>query len=138
MYALPDVPAAYQTLIDQLVAEGFVVQISNPDETAFGNQVALLIHDSTRLRLVRDRSQWFLEIAAPLTDEWFAPVTWMAFLDGELPDPRRPSAEDEAGFVATRWHDFEPSAAAGALDALRALQERRAAQRRGLPPRAAQ
>ncbi|MGH3496015.1 MAG: hypothetical protein ACRDP1_00925 [Nocardioidaceae bacterium] len=138
MYPLPDAPAAYQALIGQLVAEGFVAQISNPDDTAFGNQIALLIHDGTRLRLVRDRSQWFLEIAAPLTDEWFAPVIWMAFLDGELPDPRRPSAEDEAGFAATRWHDFDASEAAGILEGLRVWQERRAAQRRGLPPGAAQ
>lgn len=138
MYPLSDAPAAYQTLIDQLVAEGFVAQISNPDDTAFGNQIVLLIHDGIRLRLVRDRSQWFLEIAAPLTDEWFAPVIWMAFLDGELPDAQRPSAEDEAGFVATRWHDFDGSGAGGVLGALMAWQERRAAQRRGLPPGAAQ
>ena len=134
MHPLVDAPAAYQTLTDQLVAEGFVAQISDPDETAFDNQIALLIHDDIRLRLVRDRSQWFLEIAAPLTDEWFAPVIWMAFLDGELPDPRRPSAEDEAAFVATRWRDFDASDDSGAVEAFRAWQERRAAQRRGLPP----
>lgn len=134
MAPLQDLPAAYKALTDHLVAAGFIAQVSNPDDAAFGNQVALLIHDDIRVRLVRDRSQWFLEIAAPLTDEWFAPVIWMAFLDEELPDPRRPSAEDEAAFVTTRWRDFDVADATGALEALRVWQGRRATQRRGLPP----
>ena len=134
MDPLQDAPAAYKTLTAQLAAEGFVAQISDPDDTAFGNRIALFIHDDVRVRLVRDRSQWFMEIAAPLTDEWFAPVIWMAFLDGGLPDPRRPSAEQEAAFVAGRWQEFDVADAPGGVEALRAWQERRAAQRRGSPP----
>ena len=134
MSRLPDAAVAYERLVSHLVDEGFVAQISDPDETAFGNQVALLSHDVIRLRLVRDGSQYFLEIAAPLTDEWFAPVVWMAFLDGILPDPRRPTAEDEAAFVARRWHDFDASDAEGAVNMLRVWQGRRALQWRRLPP----
>lgn len=134
MNRLVDAPAVHQTLADHLIAEGFIVQLGDPDETAFGNQTALLVHDDIRVRFIRDRGQWFLEIAAPLTDEWFAPVIWMAFLDGELPDPRRPSVEEEAAFVATRWQDFDVPGAASVVDALRVWQERRAAQRRRLPP----
>jgi len=134
MDPLQDAPAAYKTLTAQLAAEGFVAQISDPDDTAFGNRIALYIHNEVRVRLVRDRSQWFMEIAVPLTVEWFAPVIWMAFLDRSLPDPRRPSADQEAAFVTGRWRDLDVADAPRAVEALWAWQERRAAQRRGLPP----
>lgn len=137
MATLKDVPAGYEVLLTELVAAGFGLQISDPDDTAFGNQIAVLIHDAVRVRLVRDRGQWFLEIAAPLTDEWFAPVVWMGFLEDELPDPTRPSPEAEAKFVADRWADFGAADPGSALAALHAWQARRAEQRRSLPPEAA-
>ncbi|WP_284550429.1 hypothetical protein [Aestuariimicrobium sp. T2.26MG-19.2B] len=102
--------------------------IGDEDTNAFGNQVVLLVHDNIRVRLVRDRGQWFLEIDAALTDEWFSPVIWMALLDKELPDARRPSAEKEASFVVRRWPDFDVLATPCAVEKLRAWQERRAAQ----------
>ncbi len=136
MAPLKDAPAGYEALVTKLVAEGFVPQISEPDDTAFGNQIAFFVHDETRLRLVRDRGQWFLEIAVPLTDEWFAPVVWMAFVDHELPGPQRPSPEAEAEFVADRWPEFGVGDPAATLTALEAWQSRRAEQRRSLPPEA--
>lgn len=136
MATLKDAPAAYEALLTKLVADGFVPQVSDPDDTAFGNQIAVLIHDDIRLRLVRDRGQWFLEIAVPLTDEWFAPVVWMALLDDELPDPRRPSPEAEAEFVADRWADIAVVDPGATLASLKVWQGRRAEQRRSLPPEA--
>src|SRR4051794_35842130 len=100
MSTLLGVPTAYRGLADELAAHGFVVQVGDPDDSAFGNQVAVLTHDRIRVRLVRDRGEWFLEIAAPLTDEWFAPVVWMALGSEELPDPRRLTPQEEAEFVA--------------------------------------
>lgn len=139
MNKLPDAPAAYRNLVERLVNRGFVADVSDPDATAFGNQVAVLSQDNVRLRLVRDRGEWFLEIAAPLTDEWFSPAVWMALLARALPDARRPTPEEEADFVGSSWPVFDPPSqptSSELLAELRAWRDRRAAQRREPRPEA--
>ncbi len=137
MFNLLGVPTAYQGLAEALVSEGFAIQVGDPDDSRFGDQVACLTHDRVRLRLVRDRGDWFLEIAASLTDEWFAPVVWMPLRSEGLPYPRRPTPVEEAEFVAEHGAEFDSDDTPRLLTQLLSWRDLRAAQRRELPPKVA-
>ena len=43
----------------------------------------MLERETTRIRLVRDRGQWFIEVAGG--DDWFSPLVWQAFLESSMP-----------------------------------------------------
>ena len=128
-----DIPDAYRALFDQLIHQGFVAKVESPDDAVFGNRVALLAREETRIRFVRDRGQWSLEIAVPFTDEWFPPVVWMAHLGGQLPSPRRVTPQEESVFVARHWQGMGVDAP-DLLGELRSWRDARAAQRWSSPP----
>lgn len=107
------------------------------DPDRFGNRLLLLRRNETRIRLVRDRGQWFIEVAAPNSDDWFAPVVWQALLDDQLPPDRMPSVQEQATLVSTRLQEidtvcFDEPDTLG--ERLRAWQASRAAARRARPP----
>lgn len=75
----------FHALVTELIGAGFTIVQHVADEERFGNSLIFLQRGSTRFRVVKDRSQWFLQIAGPGTDEWFSPEVWLAALDDKMP-----------------------------------------------------
>jgi len=110
---LPEPLAALATTLEE---RGFAVDEQPPSES-FGDQLITFADERLRVRLIRDRSIWTIELGHPAWDDVYDPDVWRAALEGA--DPTDPSAlEDQAAYVA------------GALDRLReaagepALRER--------------
>jgi hypothetical protein len=126
----------YSALLANLVARGFIVMGDTEDLDRFGNELLLLRRGETRVRFVRDRGQWFVEIAAPNSDDWVAPVVWQALLDGELPPDRMLSDQEQTNLVGQRLNEVDDLCRSepGALgEQLRSWQAARAAARRARP-----
>jgi hypothetical protein len=127
---------SYTSLVAELLAVGFILMGDSEDPDRFGNRQLLLRRNETRIRLVCDRSQWFIEVAAPNSDDWFAPVVWQALLDDQLPPDQMPSDQEQATLVNTRLRDTdtvchdEPDNLA---ERLKVWQAARAAARRARP-----
>jgi hypothetical protein len=77
------IPDELNALLDDLQRRGYLVTETRYDEASFGNAIIVLKHDATRIRLVRDRGQWFIEVAA--AHDWFDPMIWRAFLEASEP-----------------------------------------------------
>jgi hypothetical protein len=81
-----------RALLDELIRRGYVVGEERDDEDSFGNALVVLERSGTAVGVVRDRGQWFVEVADAGRGEWFAPVVWHAFLESSMPRWRpRPS-----------------------------------------------
>src|SRR5438067_1243370 len=85
-----------QALIDRLQARGYLAIEERYDERRFGDAVVTLKRDSTLIRLVRDRGQWFVEVCGPGGEDWFAPIIWSAFLDSSMPSLETASFDAQA------------------------------------------
>lgn len=123
-------------LIAELVERGFVVLGDEVDDEKFGNALLLLRRGATRLRVVRDRSQWFLEVAGPGSNDWFGPAVWLAMLDDGLPPPRQLSNDEQTEFVLGRLSELDRVSAdesGRSIKLLKSWQAKRAAARRALP-----
>jgi hypothetical protein len=126
----------YTALLADLVAQGFIVMRGTTEPDRFGNELLLLRRGETRIRFVRDRGQWFFELAAPSSDDWFAPVVWQALLDDELPPDRLLSSQEQSSLITARIDEIdnvcrsEPIAVAKRLTSWQAA---RAAARRARP-----
>lgn len=128
------IPPEAEALADDLQRRGYSVAEERYDEASFGNTLIVLERDTTRVRLVRDRGQWFVEVAGG--HDWFSPVIWRAFLESSMPP-----VEIVPLAVQARWllDDLGRIQAIGDLteDQLADLNDRRsrrAAARRELPP----
>ena len=124
----------FSVLVDELVHGGFTVLGDTVDDERFGNALLLLRRGATRVRVVKDRSQWFVEIAGPGSDAWFAPAVWLAMLDGELPPSPQPlSVEEQSSFLRVRMADIDQASgdeSGQTLTGLKSWQAKRAAARR--------
>jgi hypothetical protein len=126
-------------LVAWLMEIGFVVLRDSTDEEHFGNSLVLLRRGDTRIRVVRDRAQWFIEVAAPNADAWFSPIVWLAALDGTMPDARTFSVDEQAQVIRDRFAGIDVVSSDHSdktLDLLTSWQARRAALRRAQAPRA--
>lgn len=65
-------------LVDDLARRGYVVDGQRYDRGNFGNAEIVLSRDKTRARLVRNRGEWFVEVAPSGLNDWFKPVIWRA------------------------------------------------------------
>ena len=127
----------YSALVAELVERRFLVLGDSRDDERFGNSLLLLRRGATRLRVVRDRSQWFLEIAGPGSDDWFGPAVWLAMLDDGLPPAEQLSHDQQANFVLHRLPELDRVSAddsGRSIELLRTWQAQRAASRRAQPP----
>lgn len=129
------IPHEVEVLLADLERLGYSTAQKSYDRASFGDAVIVLEHDATRIRLVRDRGQWFIEVGA--AHDWFSPVIWRAFLEASPPQ------EEIVPFaVQARWlledlgrieasHDLSKAQLAELDD----LRYREAAASLGLPPR---
>ncbi len=127
----------FSQLINWLLQAGFVVLGDTTDEERFGNSLLLLRRGDTRIRAVRDRSQWFIELAAPGSDAWFSPVVWLAALDNTMPRLDAFSDDEQARIVEDRLFEIDELSSNNSgktLELLQSWQAKRAASRRAQQP----
>lgn len=125
----------FTRLVNDLVGSGFTIMGHTLEEN-FGDSLLLLRGGATRLRVVRDRSQWFLEIAGPDSEDWFGPVVWLAMLEDKFPPAGLMATDHQVEFVRDRRAALEQASAGESGDVLgrlRSWQARVAASRRTLP-----
>jgi hypothetical protein len=136
--SLPErLPQEVRHLVDELERHGYAITEERYDPGHFGDALVALQLDAARVRTVRDRGRWFVEIGGRRGDDWFAPVVWKAFLEGSTPPVDAMPLSEQAQFVLDARKAIEV-AARGLSDAdlatLRALRAQRAEARRALPP----
>ncbi len=87
-------PEDLAALVEWLTGQGFALVEEMRAPESFGNWLILYERGPCRVRLVRDRGQWILEIAGPDRDEWFDADIWLSCLEGSNP-PTGPYNLDE-------------------------------------------
>jgi hypothetical protein len=136
--SLPErIPPEVERLLDELQRHGYAIADERHDPDHFGDALRLLERDRTRVLLLRDRGQWFVDVGSAHGGGWFQPVIWKAFLEGSMPPLEAQSFEEQVRFVLEEREAIEVAAAAldeDGLARLRALRAQRAEARRALPP----
>jgi hypothetical protein len=121
-----------------LARAGFRV-LAETESEGFGDRLVVLGRGAVLARLVRERGQWFLEVASGTPgDEWFDMDLWLACLD-HTPVPKEPSPLiDQAAALIGRLPDIEsallPEGAVATGECLRVVGLERARSRIGLDP----
>lgn len=131
-----DLAGPHGRLVDELLVQGFVLLGEEVDQERFGNGFLLLRRNATLLRVVKDRSQWFVEIAGPDGEEWFSPAVWRALLKGELGSLEPMTPEEVGTFVRENLvviEDRATGSSGGAPDELHEWRAKRASARRASP-----
>jgi hypothetical protein len=132
------IPPSTRALLDELLRRGYAIREERYDEKYFGNVLIDLERNKTLIRIVLDRSQWFVRVASTTGEEWFPPVVWHAFLTSSIP-PLETDLLDTAQAqlllgdlprIETATRDFNEQTLAGLL----AWRSRRAEAHKALPP----
>lgn len=129
-------PAA-RALLDELGRRGYAIGEERYDEDSFGNGLIVLERNDTLVRLVRDRGQWFVEVAGAAGSDWFAPVVWHAFLESSMPPLETASFDEQSELLLAdldRIETVSDGFGEQELADLRAWRSRRAEARRTMPP----
>ncbi len=93
-----ELPDALAALAARLEERGFAVD-EQPPSDSFGDQLITFTDERLRVRLIRDRSLWTIELGHPGWDGVYDPDLWCAALEGA--DPMEPSElEEQAAYVA--------------------------------------
>jgi len=100
-------PEPLAALAAKLERAGFAADEYGPDRDSFGDRMTTFTAEDLRVRLIRDRGQWTVELGHPAWEDVYDPDIWRAALEGTDPTDPSPLAE-QAAYVADR------------LDALRA------------------
>jgi hypothetical protein len=95
------VPEPIRDLVATLQADGFSVARAEYFAERFGDQVMVLVRGQQAMRVVSDRSDWFVELAGPGQLHWHSPAVWLEHLEG-LGDSRSASSLEDECRVATR------------------------------------
>ncbi len=77
------IPHEVEALLGDLERRGYSVAEKHYDKASLGDTLIILKRDATRIRVDRDRGQWFIEVAAAY--DWFDPMIWRAFLEASTP-----------------------------------------------------
>lgn len=131
------IPSTVQGLLDELLRRGYEIGEDRYDEDVFGNALVVLGRNDTLVRLVRDRGQWFVEVAGATGGDWFTPVVWHAFLESKMPSLEAASFDAQARLVLgnlLRIETVNSDLGEQQLADLRAWRSRRAEARRAMPP----
>lgn len=135
-----DIPAEVispgaQALLDDLLGRGYSVGEKRYDNERFGDALIVVGRETTRIRLIRDRGEWFVEVAG--ADDWFSPVVWRAFLQSAMPSLEIVPFEAQARWLLEdldRIEALDRDLTEDQLAGLRTWRSRRAQARRELPP----
>lgn len=126
-----------RSLVLELESRGYELAQGQHDTKSFENILLVFERGSTRVRIVRDRGQWFVGASAARWNDWFDPVIWRAFLDSALPQIDVASFEWQCKCLVEDLARIERSTTRsenGTLTRLDELRSARAAIRRALPP----
>lgn len=93
---IPEDTVSPEAVAADLERRGYSVVEKRCDDAEFGNTLIVFAHNSTRIRLVRDRGRCFVEVAG--AGDWFSPVIWRAFFAA-----RMPAIEAVPFAVQARW-----------------------------------
>lgn len=75
------IPNELGFLVDWLTRRGFR-RTEQQISAEFGNRFTVLEREKCRVRLVRERGQWWVEVAAPDGHGWFDLDIWRSCLEG--------------------------------------------------------
>lgn len=131
------VPSDVQALLDELHHRDYLTNRIRYEEGSFGDSVVVLQKDRTFVRLVRDRGQWFIEVAGAPVSDWFSPIVWRALFESSMPSLETASFDAQAELLRVDLSRIEATNERiddSVLAELRAWRSHRAQARRGLPP----
>lgn len=94
--ALPEPMAELWRVLQQ---EGFLLAEEDYSEADFGNAFGVLLRGKAAVRFVRDRGQWFVEVGGPGGSEWYSPMVWRSYLQGEVGDASTPAMDQQCRFI---------------------------------------
>jgi hypothetical protein len=132
----PALPPELAKLAAGLIEHGYRVVEERADPEHFGDRLIVFAGQRTRVRIVRDRGQWFVDVATA-KGECYEPVIWLAHLTGQMPPLDVPGLAADVEFVLKRLADIEKAAEdeTGIVDeSLFDWRWQRAAARRSMPP----
>lgn len=89
-----------------LMGQGFREEERHYDRRVFGNWLIVLVRAPCRVRLVRDRSQWFLDLSGEGLRDWHGPNRWRGCLEGEDASPLDLSFNDGVAYVRRALPDI--------------------------------
>jgi hypothetical protein len=127
-------PAPLETLRAVLEERGFWLAEQEHREDSFGDTFLVLVRRGLSVRIVRDRGQWSVEVSGPGGDQWFSPMVWRTYLDGDAGDVATPALDEQCQLVSKRLDEMQAAAESDAALGERLLESRalRAQIRRGL------
>lgn len=126
-------------LANELRDRGYSIVRERYDAASFGDALIVLEFDTSLVRLVRDRGQWFVELSCGGVDDWFAPVAWHNALVGPISPAETLSFSAQAQLLPADLPRIQVACDTLApdsqvLEELRSAREHRAAARREMPP----
>ncbi len=60
---MPELPPILDRFVAELTEEGFSIAVDLTDQAHFGNRLLELARGDDRIRLIRDRGQWDIDVA---------------------------------------------------------------------------
>lgn len=88
-----------RSLLQQLRARGYVVLHHLYAEQSFGNALIDLPRGCTRVRVVRDRGQWLVDMCDARDQQWYAPAVWRAWLTSSTGPTGSPAIGDQVDIL---------------------------------------
>ena len=103
----PELPTTIDDLRTWLIIQGFQEEERFYDSRSFGDWLIVLARPPCRVRIVRDRSQWSIDISGEHIPRWYDTDLWQACLAGGEAVPRVIPLEDQIAFVRTSLDGIE-------------------------------
>ncbi len=91
-------PEELAALTRWLTSEGFALAEQQSSE-AFGDRLLIYKREACRVRLIRDRGQWSLEINGSGQNGWFEAEIWRSCLEGENPSTGSIPLSEQATYL---------------------------------------
>ena len=84
-------PAELKQFAEAVQRAGLWLADSEQSQENFGNSVTVFIGPGVRIRTVKERGQWFVEVTGSGWDEWFSPMIWRSIIQGQVVATPTPS-----------------------------------------------
>ena len=126
---LHDLSEPLHTFAVQLSAHGFALSTDNCSD-AFGDRIVVFTRSSLSIRLVRDRSQWFIEVGCEDWEDWFDSDTWKRCLLRTPISDDPPPLPEQAKFIIAHLDQIDGTLDDPGGQLRRCLNETRASRAR--------
>jgi hypothetical protein len=119
-------------LVASLERMGFAA-VTTRAAGGFGDRSTVLVNPPLAVRVVVDRSQWFIELAREGCDDWFLPDVWQACLNDEALNDEPAPLTAQTLFLVENMPRLAAAAATQGDELIACLRRKRSARaRRGL------